>query len=1032
MKRFVLCFILSFVLTTVMYSQRNMRVRVMNSSSADSTSVAELFDGYDFSDVPTGYLSEAGMPELNLSYFDIASGNCPSVDFPILYSMVESLQSMDVSVGRTWPSNLFPGHFNETPTNFSLWIAAYQFNSFSSSAEDYIQLVNGRFVKNPSASSSNLYSTNTLLAFAPGVSSITEGSVLLTCRMTENSIPIFNYLLFDADDGLGPRPINLSQAIPVTYSTSGLKNLSLSFVGPYGTFTAHSSLYVKEQTQLTPQPNSLPFLSFSGTFYGYDVKARLSYRTCLTSGHSHRPLIIVEGFDPIGLLDKGIYGWTNYGEISGALSESGILNQFDVYYIDWLNSEADIRANAQLLKQIIAHINQEKHDMGSTEGTVIVAQSMGGLITQVALNEMEANHETHEVTHYFSHDVPYHGATVPPGAIYALQSLRDYLRTTNISKYFTEDSASELFDKVQNLKRYLYSTSAQQMLINYIDSTGSVDHTRFNELQQILNARGLPKGDPDRPIVNIAVSNGGSSDAFIQQLQLFDNQLLSLYLFLDPLHLASILLNYTGDDFGAGILAWLPGPTNYHYSLNVYPHSSSNQLLSHFVGTYSTHILFWDVQKTFVDDAKYAPSIPARDLTNGSYYLLPQLRVNPDDPYAGMSFWKHLLVGLFANPSIQMQLTPKIQFIPTYSSLRNHDGINNPSRDYLGNPLTYSTCSFDGYFLPDTSQYHTSCFPWSSVNDQTSIYVDCPDTLHVGDILRLANYIGSVSWNCDSRFMTINHSTGWIQDIISERDIEVIGYNYTNSNRSFLSRKKIVHIIPRDTPPIYLEPHFYGDTLAIELHSPNPIVDARLQTHDIQRTWFYKWDLQPLVEHYDHALVKMTILRESLEMAHYKLTVAAHVTDPELGYHSHFVDFSFWNNQRITLIQPASIVFNQQVAFMTVAGQFGYWPLSPSAPFVVYLNPEQSGDYTDRLITSDVSFRNPLGVEFPCMLNSSNYWIAPSFFGDGSTLYALESLFQTLEDGEVGTFIVEMINADGGDPVQTFLIPVLRNDNISF
>ena len=96
---------ITVVLLSVCFSllaQNPKRVRIMSGQVQDSTSMAELFYGFDFSDVPTGYLVDAGLSPLELSRFEAGAENVPAVTFPILYSIVESMKEMDVSSVRQW------------------------------------------------------------------------------------------------------------------------------------------------------------------------------------------------------------------------------------------------------------------------------------------------------------------------------------------------------------------------------------------------------------------------------------------------------------------------------------------------------------------------------------------------------------------------------------------------------------------------------------------------------------------------------------------------------------------------------------------------------------------------------------------------------------------------------------------------------------------------------------------------------------------------------------------------------------------
>ena len=1035
MKRFFLINFFAVFFGVGLFAQSPIRVRMANGSPGDSTSMAQLFAGYDFSDVPTGFLSEAGLPQLDLTYFDRSSGNSPCVDFPILCSIVESVKDIDVTVTREWSPSLFPEQSSATSTSFPLWVALYDFNTFSPSASNYVQYSGGHFVKSPNIPASSLYASYSLAAFAPGVAEVMAGSVTMTCRFTENANVSGILLQFDADDGLGYRTVINGQDIIVNYSSAGVKNLSLKVISPSSTYTTFSRLIVKDYPAAYSASLSSTWLQdFNEIYNGEQVFAKLTYHACETTGLPHRPLIIVEGFDPIDLLPGyGYWGTTNLQVLLGNdFQNNSVIDYFDIYYVDWLNSEADIRANAKLLKKIIDYINQRKHYFGSNEENVIVAQSMGGLITQYALRDMEINHHPHEVSHFFSHDVPYYGVTIPSGVLFAIQSLFNYIDTTKIPSLWKDYSQYKGV-----IEKYLYSISAQQMLINYITPEGEVDHTQFNALQSFLQNRGLPRGDEGKSIVNISVSNGGSSAPLATVLGQHSNHYLSITASCTPFPLLSVMtggfsntvisikLNLTGNDFWGNALSYIPGIAHYEFNLEVSPHMVTNQVLSRFSGVYTNTVLGIPIERTFVNDIKHAPSVPAMDLADGSYYFFNP-NINLDEPLSNLSLVGRLLACL-AHLDASVDLVPKIQFVPTFSSLRDPEGPQNPNRDYFTSPLASPSVAFDGYFLPDTAQFHTDDFPWGAIDAQTKIYVNCPDTLHVGDLLSLANYNGGVQWHYNSNFWSIDQGTGRVRDIYYELDTEVTAYAYNSNNSVYSSRTKKVHIVPRETAPIYLEPHFYGDTLALEIHSSNYEADLRLQTDSVQRRWFYKWDLEPLVE-YHHYPIKFTIVNFSQQNYQYKLTVSAHVTDSVLGYYNQFIDYSFWNNRRIQLIQPTSIIINQSQVFLTSGAWPGYRPLT-GQPFVVSLDPTPSGDYTDALISPGMVFRTSMGEVQSCMLDN-NLWVLPAFFLQADIQYELETIFCTLAPGEIGDFVIEMINSDGGDPVQTFHIPVVRNDNL--
>ena len=1040
-KRLIVVSLLLFFSLSV-YAQSPVRLKVAQPGvPSDSTSMAEAFAGYDFSDVPTGYLLEAGFPQIDLTQVNNVEN--AYIDFSTLHSIFESIKSADVSGVRDWSDNPFSEQSSADTHSLPLWISAYEFNSFSASAQSYVHYLNGHFQKVANAPTSSLYSSNFVVACAPGLMDISAGTVTFTCKLTENSNIDIVQMQLDAGDGLGYRMIEANQNVVVHYSESGLKELNLRVETASATFQSKSRIFVNNTRTLHPRffiPSRQQIDSVE--YMGGKVFAKISSWDCLQPGQGHRTLIIVEGYDPIQLQEllgeKDDYGFTSFSDIESEIGHNSLLQYFDIHYVDWLNCEADIRANAALLRNIINDINERKHQSGNYEGNVIIAQSMGGLITQYALRSMELAGESHETTHYFSHDVPYNGAIIPLGAIYAIQSLLDYLGHIGLIRI--EPFKTKFLEVKEAVEMYMYSTSAQQMLINYINPAGEVDHTKFYALQQELSLMGLPKGDDGESLVNIAVSNGGPSTMLADSLATINNHLIDItasitpsdFIAQPPFYVSNLLLSavtgLTGSDFLGGLLSVFPGLSHYDYSLEINPHTTSGQLLSSLQGVYTNRVLGIPFQRRFVDKKCYAPSVPALDLVNGSYY---DLRANgfesTTDPMSEMNIFSMIIVGFLLNPEINLSVAPCFQFVPTYSSLRHSSGINTLDRDYVSSPLLYSDTNFASYFLPLQAEYHTTVFPWDRLLEQVNIHVDCPDTLHVGDILRLSDHSGDTTWDYNRNILNISQNTGRITGIYHEADVLVTGYYY--SSGEFVSRKKRVHVVPNIPHQIYLEPHFNGDTLVLELHSPESELDARLQTWDVDRTWFYKWDLQPLVQ-YHHFPITFTINNFSQQTINYKLTVAAHVSDDSLGIHNQFVDYSIWNNQRIHLLQPTSIILSQNGVFMTSAVCSGYHSLLPE-PLVVALDPQSNGDYTDALITPDVVFVNPDDLEFPCSLHN-NYWALPNFFTNALNQQALVSVFNELSnDGDVGVFVIEMCSSSGGDPIQTFIIPILRKDNLA-
>ena len=191
--------------------------------------------------------------------------------------------------------------------------------------------------------------------------------------------------------------------------------------------------------------------------------------------------------------------------------KKSIANEYDLVYIDWNNPQADIKANALLLKDIINLINYTKRDgLGAYYKNIIVGHSMGGLIARYALTTMEHNNQSHDTAYYVSYDAPHLGVNLPVGLQFLL---RDLARSQSLDPLVLSFKAlATVFSPV------LDSKAARQMLYNYISTQNEVDNSEHDLFQNELSAIGFPRGDAGHPIENLAVSNGGSpflSDSII-------------------------------------------------------------------------------------------------------------------------------------------------------------------------------------------------------------------------------------------------------------------------------------------------------------------------------------------------------------------------------------------------------------------------------------------------------------------------------------------------------------------------------------
>lgn len=1022
MKKLFL-YLLIIIITQVAYAQRpSVRVSA-NNSYPETLSLDDFLYAFDLSEVPTGFLKEAGLERIDFSALDGDINKGYFADIATISLILESIQSMDVSGTRTWSTGN-----NGVPSSYiPLHLALYEYNSLSDSAyvHNKITFNNNRLYPAANATVNELYDTRKLVTFAPS-EIIAEGmSVSFYPILTSNSNISYTGLFIDFDDGAGFRSVSPESAINTSYSTSGRKTLRLKVQTTGGDYYASSYCVIPP---LNVTPMSLPTESgiqvdsttFHGTYYGSNVKAFLSYKISTNPSANHRPLIIVEGFDPhkagsiISSSNTKNFGLNHLynSDVHTYVNN----NLYDFYYVDWIDCEADIRANAQLLKAIIAEINSTKHDLGCTASNILIAESMGGLITQVALREMEQDNQTHDVEFYFSHDVPYCGVNLPIGLIYAYQSLKSYLLP----------KISGLFPKItsvcDSIDQYLYSRSVQQMSINYIDASGNLNKSPHDSFMATLRQLGLPKGDSGGHIYNYSVSNGGVCSSYQDSLSVNGNHLLNYYgkveasgfigfvLSSEMAGLAGLITNIFNGDFWSHALSFLPGLSKLEYSLTVNPNDGINNTLSSLIGNYSNKVFgFINITQTFLNDTRNIPSgTIALDNANSSKYDMD---------------------SFFVKIPISTTHVNSLMFVPTYSSLCYSPGKNTPSRNYLTQPLLTAS-EFDGYHLPDTSQMHTNNYPWDWMNAQLDVYIDCPDTLRVGDVASLHGVTGPVRWAGSNNCFEISQSTGEITKIFYEGNFDIMGYTYTDS--TYISRKKTVHVEPPVWPTVYMKPVLEPNDsfIYLELHSPNSQLDAQLQTYDIYRTWYSKVDVNALQQYYNHP-IRFSISGSGINdlPVMYMMQISAILQFPGGNRPQEYVSYTFRNNQRLALVQPTSIAFDDNAVYMTKAGVSGFDVLDYGDSLIVSYDRSLPSHYTDSLVSDNMLFGMDNGFASLVPLNEENdRWEIP-LFADNEVLDELEEIMDNLGSNEIGLIKIEMFHENGGDAVQTFHIPIFRINN---
>jgi hypothetical protein len=322
-------------------------------------------------------------------------------------------------------------------------------------------------------------------------------------------------LQVDFDNGNGLTAVSLGNDVIVHYSPSSTGYKFIKFVVGLSnntTITSYAAVkvisfqnYTTFGTSGCNVANTILDIASDESFQGYDEntaskgygRAEIFYATNTCDGVLRKPIIVVDGFDPLDSRStRNIYDLvnqkiTNQNTAPGFADDMGSKG-YDIIVLDFPGRGADyIERNARVLMKLIEQVNTLK--VGN-EKIVLIGPSMGGLISRYALAYMEQHNNPHQVRLYVSFDAPHLGANIPLGD----QRFLSYFSDVN-------PKAKE------NLDKQINSVAAKQMLVNHyqaVSSTLAGAPGFRNTFVQTMNNIGWPVGDPGQPFRKIALING--------------------------------------------------------------------------------------------------------------------------------------------------------------------------------------------------------------------------------------------------------------------------------------------------------------------------------------------------------------------------------------------------------------------------------------------------------------------------------------------------------------------------------------------
>ena len=291
-------------------------------------------------------------------------------------------------------------------------------------------------------------------------------------------------LRIDAGDGIGWQPLVLNEPLNVSYDTTGAKPIAIEAELSDGSILqAYSQLDVAALA--TPDPTlsvrliaAAPYNNTTGTIYIYKSGPHTGLRC---------PVLVAEGFDMENNMDADVlYNILNEENLAETLRSYGR----DLIVLDYTNAMRNITENAALARAAVNYINANRHN--PSDKFTVIGASMGGLVTRIALADMDRNPSTYGDSHvntWISFDSPHKGANIPLG----LQEFFAFFQ-----------GKAEMPVSIRHLYSLLNQPAAKQMLLTHHSSTATLAGNPTNiSFQTYLNSCGYPT-----TCKTIAVSNG--------------------------------------------------------------------------------------------------------------------------------------------------------------------------------------------------------------------------------------------------------------------------------------------------------------------------------------------------------------------------------------------------------------------------------------------------------------------------------------------------------------------------------------------
>lgn len=303
-----------------------------------------------------GYLRDNCLEFTDLDYFKkktVCDSNC--VTQTIFTDLLRSVSTM-TSYPASWTAEDILSLQSESNSlnNCPIAVIKYTYIQLKENAlKDSLVKLEGEYLKDVYVNKEHRdpYEDDILFAFSPSDTLFNNNLTFsFPSNIYTNNLP--PNIEFDADDGLGYRPVTYNSNITVGYQ-SGRHHLIMRTLYNSEYYYAHCFINTIDASAQTrgfedykPDPINVDSIK------GYLAK-RIRYGSKAT-----RPLLFVEGFDPCDIgnaeSSEDQYGSYGYSSIINNPKYIELNENFDIYYLDFEDCTLSIKENAKLFEKRLA------------------------------------------------------------------------------------------------------------------------------------------------------------------------------------------------------------------------------------------------------------------------------------------------------------------------------------------------------------------------------------------------------------------------------------------------------------------------------------------------------------------------------------------------------------------------------------------------------------------------------------------------------------------------------------------------------